>query len=640
MLILPQFSARWLWSFGFLMGFVGTLLADEQFLLQVPGRNDLTSSATVNRQQLAITDSQNQTFLYQREPQLDTADGRFWGFYSQAAGQAIRWPANNAGSMLIGGANGQNWRQSRQQIHALPAAAAPQPPQNVETRRPVLDSPTPNAPVAQGNQAGPNYPHPVEVAYADAGNQALDVGYIGPQGDLQLYRGFGDQWQSQPMANRPLNDDAGLLPGAPLRLVSRKSQELPSAYTVNSGGKLIEIRNGNQIHPLADDLQFAPRSHLSVQATERGAEGFAVDAQGRLWNLDLAGGQHQLIDPTAGRFTAGAPVSLVSQQFGPRRQEDLYLVDRQGQIVNYSTDRGRWNGPQNVAAGFPAGAPLAAASLPLNGRNQIRLAGVDVRGQIQTLEPKAGGWQVLPVQNVTLPPGSPLAFTQAGGNLSLSGIGPGGVWNNWGYAGGNWNPSVVNRGFLSGAPVVADPFSQTAFSVDATGRLVAGGFRNNAWQSNLLLPGLNYAPQLVQRTVAPAQARRPATIHFDNPTSDELVVQMVSPLGLPGREQFNIPPGGSVPESIPRIGGGTLQETFLVPGPLGSVVPRVTSYPLPPQPGPTMVVWAKRVTYRYIDPKGISAVPDFDIKTHASLGVFSLPPGAYLRDGDHFNVFA
>jgi hypothetical protein len=46
---------------------------------------------------------------------------------------------------------------------------------------------------------------------------------------------------------------------------------------------MLEITNGGQIRQVANQVQFAPRSHLQVQANDAGTNGFAVDAQGRLW---------------------------------------------------------------------------------------------------------------------------------------------------------------------------------------------------------------------------------------------------------------------------------------------------------------------------------------------------------------------
>jgi hypothetical protein len=316
MFLLPRFHSRGLFLIALLTGLLGLTLAAEQFVLEVPGRNDLTSSATVGQQQIIITDSQNQRFIYQRMPQLDTPDGRYWGYYSQAAGQTLRWPTNHAGSMLIGDANGQNWRQSQQQILAL-RAQDPRQPNNIVTRRPVFDQMDQRGQFRQGGQfdqrnfnaprnAGDNrqqrYTGPMEVAYAPAGEQALDVGYIGPQGDLQLYQGWRDKWQPRQIENRQLQNGGGLLPGAPLRLVSRQGQQLPSAYTVNSGGQLVEIANGNEIRPVASNLQFTPRSHLHVRSTDQGPEGFAVDAHVRLGILVLAGGMLRLIVQYGDRF--------------------------------------------------------------------------------------------------------------------------------------------------------------------------------------------------------------------------------------------------------------------------------------------------------------------------------------------------
>ncbi|MCA9073320.1 MAG: hypothetical protein KDA84_30560, partial [Planctomycetaceae bacterium] len=359
------------------VGFFAPSLAQEQYVLQVPGRADLTSTATVRGQQLAITDSANQTFVYERVPNLDTADGRYLGFYSRAAGQALRWPANGAGSMLIGDANGQNWRQSRQQIRAqqpvpqrpLPQPVPPQGPNTITTRRPNYDRRMNNPPFDNpqlGNQ-GANVRGqqrrqqlPMQVAYTRAGDQALDVGYIGPKGDLQLYRGWRDKWQPQQIGNAQALQSAGLIPGAPLQLVSRQGQNVPSAFTVNSNGRLMEIGSNGRVRQVANDVQFAPRSHFRIEPTNNGLNGFAVDAQGRLWNLDLVSGRNQLIDQNVDRFTPGSPVSFLSQPAARGLQDDLFLVDRTGQLVNYSSRGGRWIGPTSVASGFPAGAPIAA----------------------------------------------------------------------------------------------------------------------------------------------------------------------------------------------------------------------------------------------------------------------------------------
>jgi hypothetical protein len=75
-----------------------------------------------------------------------------------------------------------------------------------------------------------------------------------------------------------------------------------------------------------------------------------------------------------------------------------------------------------------------------------------------------------------------------------------------------------------------------------------------------------------------------------------------------------------------------------VPGP-GGWIEQVQTFPVPPQPRFTVVAWANRVTYSYVDRKGVSVLPDFDLKTHVSLGVFPLPPGEYLRDGETVDVF-
>jgi hypothetical protein len=211
---------------------------------------------------------------------------------------------------------------------------------------------------------------------------------------------------------------------------------------------------------------------------------------------------------------------LVSQSIRGGLRDDLFLVDQRGSLLNYTFANGLWNGPHQLATGFPAGAPLTATTGNFNGGVQIRLAGVDALGQVQTLGQTHAGWQAFPVQGATLPPGSPFSFTQNGPGLSLSGIAPGGNWQQGNYQAGGWNQTIVNRGLLEGAPLCADPLSQTVFGVDATGRLVAGGYWDNDWHSHLLLPGLDYAPPLVRRLVVSNRGLDPATLFFDTPSQE------------------------------------------------------------------------------------------------------------------------
>jgi hypothetical protein len=85
--------------------------------------------------------------------------------------------------------------------------------------------------------------------------------------------------------------------------------------------------------------------------------------------------------------------------------------------------------------------------------------------------------------------------------------------------------------------------------------------------------------------------------------------------------------------------GGTLEERFIVPGPLGPVV-NVRQIPLPPQRFYDVVVYANRVTYQYIDRRqNRGPVPDFDQSNLVSLGTFPLPPGQFLGNGTKIDVY-
>jgi hypothetical protein len=84
-----------------------------------------------------------------------------------------------------------------------------------------------------------------------------------------------------------------------------------------------------------------------------------------------------------------------------------------------------------------------------------------------------------------------------------------------------------------------------------------------------------------------------------------------------------------------------LEERYLVPGPVGTLIEEVHSYPIPPQQRYDVVAWSNRVQYRYIDRKKNKppgALANFDVKRHASLGVIPIPPGELLRNAEVINV--
>ncbi len=640
--------------------------AQQEYVLQVPGQPSLTSVAMVDESQILIRDSQGQRHVYTRDRQLDTRDGEFLGFYSRGARQAIRWPVDSRGSMLIGDAGG-NWRRSQQRIQPAGRPADPranrqtagygpidsgvsgvdqyfdprqidlrgldnrrsssQYPTQVETRRPIVDP--------RDRQTG-RLPQSksalrrslAEVAFLPRQRDSLDVGYIDDRGQYQLYRGWKDNWNqvSVPVRER-------LVPGAPLAM-STWNDGRSRAYTVNPNGQLIGLDERGQIEPLTKADVFEPGSHLLAHQSGANVDGFSVDRQGRLWQLDFDNvRQHRLIDPQ-NRFDPGVPLAYVNDGLGG--QPELFGVDRNGSLVSYAQSNDRWSGPNVVGNGFPPGAPLTALST--GGNSPVMYAAaVDTLGRMQLLSRQGRRWNATPVVQQGLAPNAPVSLVNTPNGMMLSSVDGRGVWRNWLQDVNGWNAQQVASGFSVAAPIAFDPYSMTGFGIDATGRLLANTYGPQGWDSYLLLPGLDYTPRIHSRELVQAAPLPPARVNFVNSGDEEMIMQLAD-LFAPGPPaRHKIPPRGSIPIDIPRNSGGVLREVYSVPTPTGWVE-EVNEFSLAPQQRFTVVAWANRTTYSYIDPKGVTVLPDFDLKTAVSLGVFDLPPGEYLRDGETIDV--
>ena len=649
------------------LGFTTTAIAQSEFVLRVPGQDALTSSAIVDESQIVIRDSQGQRFVYERDRRLDTRDGEYLGFYSRGARQALRWPTDSRGSMLIGDAGG-NWRKSQQRIQpagrpaARPTNRPPtgfgpvgrnipgveqfydprqielpglgygrgsQPMQQVETRRPIVDP--------RDRQTG-QLPQTksalkrslAEVAFLPRQRDSLDVGYIDDRGQYQLYRGWKDSWNQVSVPARER-----LVPGAPLAM-STWNDGSSRAYTVTPDGRLIGLDDRGQIEPLTKPDIFEPGSHLLAHQNGADINGFSVDRQGRLWQLDFDNvQQHRLIDPQPNRFDPGVPLAYVNDGLGG--QPELFGVDRNGSLVSYAQSGNRWAGPNVVGNGFPPGAPLTAVSLPNGNASITYAAAVDTVGRMQLLSRQGRRWNATPVVQQGLAPNAPVSLVNTPNGLMLSSVNGRGEWQTWRQEVNGWAAQQVASGFSVAAPIAIDPLSMTGFGIDATGRLLANTYGPQGWDSFLLLPGLDYTPRIRSRQLVAAAPLPPARVNFVNSGEEELIMQLAD-LFAPGPPaRHKIPPRGSIPIEIPRDAGGVLREVHTVLTPTGWVE-EVSEIPLAPQQRFTVVAWANRTTYSYIDPKGVSVLPDFDLKTAVSLGVFDLPPGEFLRDGEQIDV--
>lgn len=101
-----------------------------------------------------------------------------------------------------------------------------------------------------------------------------------------------------------------------------------------------------------------------------------------------------------------------------------------------------------------------------------------------------------------------------------------------------------------------------------------------------------------------------------------------------------VAPGKSVRFRIERDSGAVLDEVFLAPTPGGGFHEEARQIRIPPTSRYTANVWVNRVTSVYFD-RTTNKGPDPDEVNQSlvSLGVFPLPPGEELRDGDRIDVY-
>lgn len=598
--------------------------AEERFDLIVPGQPNLASTASLDAKTLVIVDAEGTRFVYERTPRLDSADGRYVGFFSGVAGQSIRWPVGGRGSMLIGDAAGTAWRAGKQQIQAAAVAGAGGPA--------VLG---PGAAAGGAGTVAPGMLGSGSLAWLSHGPSAIWTAHISPAGKLLFFDGWGEKWK-----HIPLGLSVPLVPGAPLVIVDDPGVPIPRFVTVDPSGKLIEIVGGTTARAIAPALQFIPGTHLANLRSTAGPSVLAVDARGKIWDIDLVRYRTNVVEGHEGNFPAGAPIATLTE--GPTAI--AYVVDRHGTLVEY-TRAGIWSPPASVAAGFVPGSSIASALLPVFGGAGIVVAAVDWTGRLAIWKKHGTGWTEDPVTSTRLTPGAPLAIGMAPQGPVASAIGVDGNWYAWTYtAAGAWNPVTISPGFVSGAPVLFDPASMTFFTVDMHGHLVAGTYAAAAskWAMYFLVPGVSFTPQLLSRQVIPGDPLPPARVSLDNSGPDELIVQVVDQAVPAQPAELRIPSGSAATVTIERDPGATLEEVYLVPGPLGTLIEQVQRFPIPPQQRYSIVAWSNKVTYQYVDrrkdkPKG--AVANFDLKSHVSLGVFPIPPGDLVADGARIDVF-
>lgn len=584
----------------------------QDFVLENPADPAAASTATIVGTDLVITDAAARQFVYVRRPDLDSPDGQFQGLFSAAADQFLRWPVTGAGNMQIGrDVGGQiNWTPSRMQIRS-----------------------TAGAPLVPGTFIPGS---PLNIATMTLGPEKVCAALIDNAGQLQFFIGYRERWRHFSAPHPP----GTLVPGAPLHLIADPMAPVPRVLTIGSQGKFVAVIGGENIAelPAPAGVRFVPGGQFAAVQSPAGSFLYGAERHGRLWRIDLAGPLHQIIEGHLGVLEPGLPIRAV------RDGRELFMTDRHGAIVVYSLDAmGTWHGPEILSDGFSSAGHLAIWTHP--GTTSLEVAAVDRHGKLQILRQAGGTWAKETAPGMTFLPGSPLTAFETKVGLSLTAIRADGVWAEFFESGGTWQDRMIATGFPPSAPLGFSKSGPMLFAADITGRLISAYWTGTEWYGVICSPAefaggqIGMAPRLISRKVIANRRIDPVVVDLQNTTPEELVVR-VRDARIPGKvEEIPLAPNSTAQFSADRDAGGTLEEVYLVPGP-GGPVQQVRQLPLPPKQFFDMVVYAKRVTYQYIDRRKTKGpVPNFNDSSLVSLGAFPLPPGELLPPGTRLDVY-
>ena len=111
---------------------VPTLFSQERFRLEAPAAG-AAADAYLTQTELVVIDQAGKNTIYIRDPQFDSQDGLWGGYYARNLNQVIRWPVAGAGNMQIGDVAGGtvSYRRSQMTIRSLDRTS----------QRPVLPPP-------------------------------------------------------------------------------------------------------------------------------------------------------------------------------------------------------------------------------------------------------------------------------------------------------------------------------------------------------------------------------------------------------------------------------------------------------------------------------------------------------------------
>jgi len=623
-------------TFMILAFFVPGVLAGERFSLDVPGQPGLGSLAELEGATLVIVDASGQKHRYTRDPNADSRDGRFRGYYSQELKRYLRFPVAGQGAMQFADKDGARvWRTSQMQVSRM------------ANHRPSGTPGVPGAanldPFAPGAQHGRPLALPAHLAFHASHFSVLPrgddycLGVLDRRGEFHFYFGRGDQWKQQ--TTRPVR---GIDFEGSFVLASDPQSNIPFVYGVSAGGELLAIRNGSEVRSVFAKSATAPSFVRDTQLStlDDGRLVAAVDDRGRCLLMSPQDGRLVDAGPFRSRAVPGSPVSVIPDG---KRGVHAFLIDGGGQLLHLSLrPQGGWD-EKVLGDRFAPGGYVTVSQLSVAGRaSQTYVASVNSRGVVQLLrEPFQ---RVLTVDAIRLAPGAPIVLShRPTGELTLAAVDGRGALAEWSYA-GRWARREIGIGFAPGAAVWFDGLGPACFAINRQGTLISGYFFAGHWACHDcgVIAGLvGYAsPTVIHSEVVPLPPLPPVEIRLENPHREDVVVQWGGAL-RPGAEPetIDIPAGTSIRRQVQRDAGAKRVETVRVRRFDGTLVEEVREYRIPAQPLSTLAVFENRIQSVYIDRTGKDPTPGSVTRGLRSLGAFRLPPGNALRDGQVINVY-
>lgn len=619
-----RMTPTWLFSIAIFFA-VGYATAQERYSLELPGQPDARSIVVRDARGLEIVDSVGERHRYEPRAEYDTDDGRYIGYYSASAKRFLRWPVAGEGRMQVGSRNGDaiQWTFSRMEVRRLGGGPPPKPQPGGGV-----------GPLGGGNPGGNPGGGPIAesgpLAMLGLDDERFVVGRVDGAGQLDLYQLQDGQWS--PWRDPPAD---ALLPGATIALTRGSPAGRVRVWTVGPRGELLSWNGGPRWRPVSGPTgaDLLPGSSLA-SFSDDGRDALAlVDAQGRLWVGDPDQSDWRCVEERDGVLSPGAMLASLNT---PKSR--LLVVDRRGNLLEY---RGKGKTPRRWGTGFPPAAPIATWEGDTNGGHEWRVALVHNSGHVQQwtgVDDDPGPRRVL--RDLRLAPGSPLAIARHGDRMIYSAIAAEGEWLAWAIDGQDVVRDAILAGFRGGGPVIAPANGPFLLAMDRSGQLVATRRLRGAWESALLARQFAFAPRLMQRVVTAEQPLPPAQVLFQNTHNEELVVRLFDRSRPDLPQEIVVPAGKSARVRLERDSATVVVETFLAVVPGGGVREETRTLRIPPASRYTANVWVNRVTSVYFD-RTTNKGPDPDEVNQSlvSLGVFPLPPGGDLADGDRINVY-